>query len=655
MRVAPLAVAAFLLGACPSLACTSIAIGRDASASGYPIVTHSWDSERRTTDVRLNRVPRRSWPAGSLRPLYQWLTGYPRVVAPELSPEYAPVGSQVESVPLGHIPQIAETYGYWDTVYGVQNEVGLTIGESTCTAKTVGWPAVPGKPHGKNRVGIEDLTKIAMERCKTARCAIETMGAIAVEQGFYAADPGELDAPLYISSSECLAVADAVPGDLWAFHVMTGRGNTSAIWAAQRVPPDHVHVLANAFTIRKMRIDDPENFLYSPGVTELALENGWWRPEDETAPGVFDFMGAYGFAQEQGVFMGYGTRSALEFYSGRRMWRAWSLLSPEEGARLDPNKGHLPHTIDPYPFSVPAPRSSITVKMVMDTHRDHYEGTPYDLTKGMAAGPWGNPNRGLVTDAVAKHGQWERAISMYRTTYSHVVEARPGGRGIMWFGWDAPHGTAYLPFFADSPGAPEAWRSHEGCQSKFSTNVAWWAFNLVNQYADLHFSLINKKVRAKANEIEEEAFKRISEWDAELAGLDRATRSAALAERSNAFAEDKLASWWDFSGQIFAEYSRYVVTYNESTSGEADALLAAYPEWWLRSADVGFTTWRRDGPYHGIPDIAVESEHWLVAQAFSWACWLAILVVAVGIAHEAGVRKGRQNSGAELYMKLVSP
>merc|ERR1719478_1777011 len=144
-------------------------------------------------------------------------------------------------------------------------------------------------------------------------------------------------------------------------------------------------------------------------------------------------MGAYGFAQEPGVFMGYGTRSALEFYSGRRMWRVWSLLSPEEGARLDPNKGHLPHTEDPYPFSVRAPKASITVKMVMDTHRDHYEGTSYDLTKGMAAGPWGNPNR--APTPIGLNGLWERAISMYRTTWSFVLEAKPYKRSITWFGW----------------------------------------------------------------------------------------------------------------------------------------------------------------------------------------------------------------------------
>jgi dipeptidase len=136
----------------------------------------------------------------------------------------------------------------------VQNEWGLSIAESTCTARTVGWPA--DKPYGFNLAGIEDLSKIALERCKTARCAVETMGKIAVQHGFYSADGGEPSQPAYDGSSECLLLADGNPGELWIFNVMTGKGNASAIWAAQRVPDDHVTAIGNTFTIRKMNLSD---------------------------------------------------------------------------------------------------------------------------------------------------------------------------------------------------------------------------------------------------------------------------------------------------------------------------------------------------------------------------------------------------------------
>jgi len=175
------------------------------------MIGHSEDSGPSANDVRLVRVPRQQWAEGSKRPLYSWRPGYPRVVSTELhTPDYAPVNGEELDVPLAHIPQVKETWAYWDTDYGVQNEWGVSIGESTCTAKTVGWPS--NLPYGYNNAGIEDLSKIALERCKTARCAAETMGTIAVDQGFYSADSGEPSAPGYTGSSECLLLADATPG-----------------------------------------------------------------------------------------------------------------------------------------------------------------------------------------------------------------------------------------------------------------------------------------------------------------------------------------------------------------------------------------------------------------------------------------------------------
>jgi len=495
--MAPISTRSFALTALlqirSSLACTAIGVGKDASASGYPMVGHSEDAGGSANDVRLVRVPRQQWPEGSMRPLYEWGATYPRVVSAAQSPEYAPVNGEEDTVPLGYIPQVPETWGYWDTDYGVQNEKGLSIGESTCTARTVGWSTA--HPYGFNRAGIEDLSKLALERCETARCAVQTMGSIAAEQGFYSADSGSPDAPAYGGSSECLLVGDASPGEIWIFNIMTGKNNASAIWAAQRVPSDHVVTIANAFSIHRINFTDSENFLYSHNVSGLADEMGWRNVQGEPSSEIFDFAGAYGYTpteSDRTVAFPAGMTSdqasfssrVLNFYIGRRIWRIFSLLSPSEGSKLDPKKGYLPLTPDPYPSSVAAPKGSVTLRMVMDTYRDHYEGTEYDLTQGMAAGPFGTPNRGATPRNLT--GQWERAISMHRTSWSFILEARTGGRSITWFGWDAPHGTAYLPFYgAATKGGPDSYHSRDGHMSKYSQNVAWWAFNLLNQYQDL--------------------------------------------------------------------------------------------------------------------------------------------------------------------------
>lgn len=603
-------------------------------------------------DVRLIRVPGKSWPAGSRRPLYNWQAVYPRVVNAEISPEYAPLDGQQASVPLGHIPQVAETFSYWDTDYGVQNEKGLSIGESTCTAKTVGWPA--DKPYGYNLVGIEDLSKIALERCDTARCAAQTMGDIAVEYGFYSADSGDPAAPAYSGSSECLVLGDASPGELWIFNVMTGKGNASAIWAAERVPSTHVTAVGNSFTIRKMNLSDPKNFLYSPGVSQLAEEKGWWSPKEETSADIFDFFRAYGYLPTaDSRFPGSHVQAqvldnVLAYYSARRMWRIFNLLSPEEGAKLDRYKGNLPNEKDPLPNSVSAPARSVTLQMVLDMYRDHYEGTEFDLTKGMAAGPYGNPNRGGKTPLTLA-GQWERAISMHRTSWSFVLQARPNGKSITWFGWDAPHGTAYLPFYAAATrGAPASYNGPH-TMAKFSTDCAWWAFNLVNQYQDLNFGAINKDVQKKSHQIEAEAQRAVADWEQDASHLSQEAALDLLTKKSNAFAQDSVNQWWGLAWSLIAKYRGYVVTYNSTATGE-DAFGQEYPVWWLNSPEVGFTTWTAAGPFHGVdlvpgellqPNLAAQSP----GLSYFWLAAISPLLMSACMltaAYRAGLRTGRQ-------------
>lgn len=648
------AVAASLLCyARESAACSAIAIGKDASATGFPMVAHSEDSGPATNDVRLTRVPRKQWPEGSLRPLYVWNAGYPRVVSTVLdTPDYAPFGDEELTEPIGHIAQVRETWAYWDMDYGMQNEWGLSMGESTCTARTVGWPA--NVPHGHNRAGIEDLSKIALERCTTARCAVETMGKIAVEQGFYSADSGAPSAPAYAGSSECLIIADASPGEIWIFDIMTGKNNASAIWAAERVPDNHVTIAANTFTIRTMNLSDSRNFLYSPHVSALAEEMGWWSRDKDASPDLFDFMGAYGYTPPAGAGE---ENNIVNYYSSRRMWRIFSLLSPAEGAKLDPERGNLPHEKNPYPNSVPAPRRSLTRQNLMDAYRDHYEGTAYDLTKGMAAGPFGNPNRGPTPPGLT--GLWERAVSMHRATWSFVLEARPHRRSMAWFGWDAPHSTAYLPLYAAATeSAPESYHSHDGHMSKFSNKVAFWAWNVASQVQNNNFQLINADVLKNAHRLEKEGAQAVESWEAEAEKAESEDAAIALlTQRSNAFVHKAVEDWWQFSFSLFAKFHHYGIVYNESgTNGE---VWLNYPEWWLKSPEVGFTSWSPKGPYHGILlDAQVATREPILDEKLpiasgidlTWVVMIAICssCLSVVVAHKVGFRRGQKSASADM-------
>merc|ERR1712014_134131 len=96
-------------------------------------------------------------------------------------------------------------------------------------------------------------------------------------------------------------------------------------------------------------------------------------------------------------------------YSGRRMWEAYRRFGITD----------LPMTYDaattvPYPFSA-KPASSVMGKAgveprdLFSLHRDFFEGTKFDLPRGLAAGPFGDPDR-LIQEQTKVEGYWERSI-----------------------------------------------------------------------------------------------------------------------------------------------------------------------------------------------------------------------------------------------------
>ena len=58
--------------------------------------------------------------------------------------------------------------------------------------------------------------------------------------------------------------------------------------------------------------------------------------------------------------------------------------------------------------------------------RDHYEGTDFDMTIGVDAGPFGNPNRWRPMSWEQDGAQytWERPISTQQSGYSMIAQCR---------------------------------------------------------------------------------------------------------------------------------------------------------------------------------------------------------------------------------------
>lgn len=262
-----------------AIGCTVFIVGKEASADGSVMVSHSNDGEFET-DPRLVKVPAQDFgDSDAKRPVFLSPENYPRYVGhARLVPEYYPTDDNEAFVPIGYIPQVPHTFAYLEETYGAVNEHQVGIGESTCSGV---FGAIPlGAENGTALLSVDELTHIAMERATTAREAIQSMGSLAEEYGFYGAGQFE-------GTAESLAVND--PNEAWIFHILPDPSGKSCIWAAQRVPDNGFAVLANMFVIREVDPTDKDNFMMSASVHHVAKDYHWWKEED----GLLDFTKIY--------------------------------------------------------------------------------------------------------------------------------------------------------------------------------------------------------------------------------------------------------------------------------------------------------------------------------------------------------------------------
>lgn len=470
------AILILLLITAEAFSCTTMLITKKATKDGSLIVSHSDDDE--LGDQRIVCVPPKTHKKGSKRAIYPDITtNYPRYSGKDFAKAYDIKGLK-KSEPLGYIGQAEKTYGYIEGNYGIINEYQLSIGE--CTNSTYFYFDLE---KDKRIMGIGQLSKIALERCKKAQEAIILMGALAEKYGYY-------------GFGETLLLADKEEG--WVFEISCSPEGTSAIWTAKKVEDGEVFVAANQFRIQDIDPNDP-NILYSSNLFDLAKKYNWnkngklnWLKS--VCPGEFDHP----------------------YYSLRRVWRAFSLINPS--LNLSPYVEGPYSTY--YPFSI-KPQDKLTIQDIMKIHRDHYEGTQFDLTKGLAAGPYGSPNRYIGkydrVDFPNKlknklKGAWERSISIYYTGYVYVTQIRdwlPDSiGGVTWIAYDDPSLSCFIPFYAGITDLPKNFQY--GSPVEFDKNFAWWAFNLCANWT-YYFNYAAKEILSKQKQFEEAEFKQQKE------------------------------------------------------------------------------------------------------------------------------------------------
>ncbi|HSK68062.1 MAG TPA: C69 family dipeptidase [Candidatus Limnocylindria bacterium] len=526
--------------AAPALACTTFGVGRNASADGSVLVSHTCDG---WYDHRIQIVPGAEYAPGTMMDVYV---------------DYC-LGTRPDK-PLtktGEIPQAEKTNTYFHIGYPFMNDKQVMMGEFTWSGREevyspAGW------------LYIANLEVLGLQRASTAREAVKVMGELAEKYGY--GDGGET---LVVGDkTECWIFEVCGGGALWA----PGSEAPGAHWAAQRVPDDEVFVGANRARITEIDFDDSENFLYSTDITVLPEQMGWWKAGEP-----FNFADI--FNPEP-----YGA----PFYQSRREWRGFSLLAPSQEFPVLDEYGK-------YPFSI-KPDEKVTVKDIMDIYSDHLEGTEYDLTADAAAGPFGNPNRWPVAGnqkPAGREGQdWERAIAMFRCSYSFVSQSRewlpdPVG-GVLWFGQDAPDTTVYVPIYCGVTELPKPWTT--GDRHVFDPQSAWWAFNLVNNYAQLRWNAMYPEIRAKKASFENVFFAEQAALEAEAVRLfneDPAQAVAFLTGKTSINLNAVEKGWWDFAWHLIGKYYDGGMINPNGSMGRP-----GYPKEYLESVDFGGTAVR---------------------------------------------------------------
>ena len=469
------ALAATLIGfsSADALACTNMLVGKKASVNGSTMISYNADSH--TLYGELYFTPAADHAPGAMRKVIEWDT----------------------NKPLGEIPQPAHTY----RVVGNVNEWQVTIAEST-------WG---GRHNLSDENGIIDygsLIYIALERSKTAREAIDVMTSLVSEYGYY-------------SSGETFSIGD--PNEIWVMDLTgKGTGNTGAVWVAQRIPDDCISAHANQARIHKFpqakkklnkkmnRYEVGDSCMFSADLIPFGRTLGY-----EGSDADFDFSATFGDL-DYSAFRGCDGRVWAFFNRyASGMERYFDFVDMVEGAEV------LPLYVKPDRL--------LSHRDIQDALGDHFEGTPWDMTKDVGGGPFHSPYRWRpmhfeVDGVTYTH---ERAIGTQQTGFSFVAEMRgwlPREVGAKtWFAADDAATAIFMPIYNNILEAPLCLRVGNGDMLTFSWTSAFWMTNWVANQCYSRYEDMKVDVDRVRNEI-------MDRWDAETDSID--AQAVALLKNS---------------------------------------------------------------------------------------------------------------------------
>ena len=405
---------------------------------------------------------------------------------------------------LGDIPQIPTTH----TTIGNMNSHSLIIAETT-----YGGRAELEDPNGTMDYG--SLIYIALQRAKTAREAIAVIADLAATHG-------------YASSGESFSIADK--NEAWIMELISkGKFGKGIVWVARRIPDGYVSAHANQARITTFPLNDKENCLYSEDVISFARERGYFNGKDEE----FSFCDAY-------APLDFGAMRGCE----ARVWAFFRTVADDMDKYVDYAMGHNPKNRMPLWVK---PRTKVAPKVMFDAMRDHYEGTPMDMTTDIGAGGSHCPYRWrpmyFKVDGVEYCN--ERATATQQTGFWFVAQAREKKEGILWFGTDDAATSPLTPIYANSTEIPWCFSEQNGSMLKYSDESMFWITNRIAQFAYLRYDVIGKHVRSEIDKWENAMLEQVKTIDIGIANVGYNPKKAAkIATKFSVGAAERLFNYW---------------------------------------------------------------------------------------------------------------
>ena len=463
-------ILSFLTAACfsilPSIACTNLIVTKGASQDGSVMFTYAADSYTRYGT--LVHYPAARHHAGELRTIRQW--GQDKY--------------------LGVIPEADRTFN----VIGNMNEHQLAIGETT-------WG---GRPEYRDPDAVLDygsLIYICLQRTDSARKAIEMFTSLADEYG-------------YASSGESITFADK--NEVWILEIIARKPlvenginlRKGAVWVAVRIPDGCISAHANSARIAQFPLNDPDNCIYAADVISHARETGIYEGSDED----FSFADTY-------CPLTFSLMRACE----ARVWSFFNRYAEEDMSKyVDFASGDNPSNRMPLYVT---PKMKLSVTDLAEMMRDHYEGTPFDMTLDVGAGGNHTPYRWKNSDWSVDGVKYcnERPICTQQTGFWFVAQCRSWLPdeigGIFWFAVDDAGTSALTPVYACSTEISEHYAFGNGRMLEYSPTSMFWLNNRIAQFAYLRYDCIGAEVRERIRDHEKLMLEKTAISDAEAMAL----------------------------------------------------------------------------------------------------------------------------------------